>query len=420
MTLFLDIADKALNVEDMWKKLTTNWNYINYTLFEQLVLEFGSMELKGKMEEYLDKLTEFQCMTHLNDFIQYFSTMGVLPSEQCSEVSIKINRCHAEYYIDDLAEMTEIIAKKFSLPNFTLRLKDVEIDGITIKWAVPNQIASSVKVIMENTDIRPFCEQHRIAFINVGSEKHKFSSANIIMEVFKWCHETNFPSPITMTQLYSAYACKLILQHCEAEGRKSFEIRSNLEEIPEDTRMHFLKLCRLAWKGIADNQLKFSSTDIAGDTLGLLDEIKGECGQVTYQFGNLTLQNFLSAYHISQLPPQQQEHIIQDRIQTGDLKIIVRFYFGLTKHHEFTSKMISEHMKGCNDLMTAHQWALECGEATETSFTRTEETVAKEVSSGEDELVTTFRLLELLELVEEEEEEEEAPSSIKIPGQVCT
>ena len=181
-------------------------------------------------------------------------------------------------------------------------------------------------------------------------------TANIVTEVFQWSQDTQSPPPTTITQLYTAYTCKLVMQHHssgKAEGKESGRMPS-LEEIPAESRKGLLELSRLAWEGIVEQQLTFSSSAVAGDTLGLMEGVRelygGECGQLTHHFIHLTLQEFLSAYHITQLPPDKQEHVIQQHLTTGHLKMVVRFYFGLTKHHHFTSRMIAQHISGWSRL----------------------------------------------------------------------
>ena len=199
-------------------------------------------------------------------------------------------------------------------------------------------------------------------------------TANIVAEVFQWSRDTESTPPITMTQLYTAFTCKLLMQHLSShkeEGSKSGKIRS-LEEVPADMKGRLLEMCRLAWEGIVEQQLTFSDV-VGGDTLGLMHGVRElygeEDSQLSYHFIHLTLQEFLSAYHITQLPPDKQEQVIREHVRTGHLNRVVRFYFGLTKHNHFTTGMISEHLSGG---ATAYHWLFEAGDV---------ETVTEELGS---------------------------------------
>ena len=117
--------------------------------------------------------------------------------------------------------------------------------------------------------------------------------------------------------------------------------------------------------GMVEQQLTFSSSAVAGDTLGLMEGVRelygGECGQLTYHFIHLTLQEFLSAYHITQLPLDKQEQVIQQHLITGHMKVVVKFYFGLTKHHDFTSRMIAQQISNPYHVKAYH-WLFEAGD----------------------------------------------------------
>ena len=66
---------------------------------------------------------------------------------------------------------------------------------------------------------------------------------------------------------YTAFTCKLLMQHlssCKEGGSKSGKIGS-LEEVPADMKERLLEMCRLAWEGIVEQQLTFSSDVVGGD-----------------------------------------------------------------------------------------------------------------------------------------------------------
>ena len=129
---------------------------------------------------------------------------------------------------------------------------------------------------------------------------HTPVTANIVADVFQWCGDTESPLPTTMTELYTALIYMLLTEHTHSKPIRS------LDEVPEDVK----NLCRLAWQGIVEQQrLTFSSDEVGEKTLGLMHGVKelygGKNGQLSYHFIHLTLQEFLSAYHITQLPPDK-------------------------------------------------------------------------------------------------------------------
>ena len=203
---------------------------------------------------------------------------------------------------------------------------------------------------------------------------HTPVTANIVADIFQWSRDMESPPPTTLTQLYTAVTCKLLMEHLsslKAEG-KPLKIRS-LEEVPEEVKKQLLNLCRLSWEGLVRQQLTFSSSAVGGDTLGLMHGVRelygGKDGQLSYHFMHLTLQEFLSAYHISQLPPDTQQQIIKRRLRRGHLTIAMRFFFGLTKSNPFTTSLISHHITSQVDSKSPRvfHWVYEGGDVGELS-----------------------------------------------------
>ena len=196
---------------------------------------------------------------------------------------------------------------------------------------------------------------------------HTPVTANIVVDIFQWSRNMESPPPTTLTQLYTALTCKLLMEHLLVEGKQPLKIRS-LEDIPEDVKKQLLNLCRLSWEGLVRQQLTFSSSDVGEDTLGLMHgvrELYGEKdGQLSYHFVHLTLQEFLAAYHISHLPLDDQQQVIKGHVDTGHLTMVVRFFFGLTKSNPFTTSLISHHITSQYGRSVFH-WVYEGGDVGE-------------------------------------------------------
>ena len=194
-------------------------------------------------------------------------------------------------------------------------------------------------------------------------------TANIVADVFQWCGDTESPLPTTMTELYTALICMLLTEHVRSYHKAEMEHIRSLDKLPKDMKKQLLNICRLAWQGLEkQQQLTFSGIEVGGETLGLLHEAKelygGKDSQLSYNFIHLTLQEFLTAYHIIQLPPDKQEHIIRGHIDKGHLAMTMRFFFGLIKPTTFTSSLISHHISSQNDSRSSNvfHWLFETGE----------------------------------------------------------
>ena len=258
-----------------------------------------------------------------------------------------------------------------SRPWATQNLKATS-SGIDQHIEIVSTPAIQLSRILSQDKVRPDVRAKLRDYVDknpsVKAAMHTPVTADIVAEVFQWSQDTESPPPRTTTQLYTTLTCKLLSGKAE-EGQKPGRMGS-LEEVAAERKGGFLKMCRLAWEGIIKQQLTFSSdvvSALGGGTLGLTHKVRelygGEDGQFSYHFIHLTLQEFLSAYHITQLPQDKQDQVIREHIEIGHLNMVVRFYFGLTRPNHFTTAMISEHLLDDDDKQaTAYHWLFEVGD----------------------------------------------------------
>ena len=252
-----------------------------------------------------------------------------------------------------------------SRPWATQNLKATS-SGIDQHIEIVSTPAIQLSRILSQDKVRPDVRAKLRDYVDknpsVKATMHTPVTADIVAEVFQWSQVIESPPPRTITQLYTTLTCKLLSG--KAEGQKPGRMGS-LEEVAAERKGGFLKMCRLAWEGIIKQQLTFGSdvvSGLGGDTLGLVHKVRelhgGEDGQFSYHFIHLTLQEFLSAYHITQLPQDKQDQVIREHIEIGHLNMVVRFYFGLTRPNHFSLAMISEHLSDYKQA-TAYHWLFE-------------------------------------------------------------
>ena len=154
--------------------------------------------------------------------------------------------------------------------------------------------------------------------------------------------------PQTMTELYTALAQTLLLRYVrehptqgENEQLHSFtDLR-----VPPDVSKSFHKLTKVAYDGIVNSQqLIFSDLPRDFETLGFMQSVpelyisKGV--HVSHTFLHLTIQEYLAAVHISQLPPDEQlKHFDEygDTFNSDSFRVVITFVAGLTKFSRISS-----------------------------------------------------------------------------------
>ena len=88
---------------NVWVRLTTYWNFLNYFLLEQVVIEHGTDDLRKAMKEYEEKVNKFRCRTRLSDFAKYFSKISSKEfKENLSLLKAKLDQRWDKCTLEDL------------------------------------------------------------------------------------------------------------------------------------------------------------------------------------------------------------------------------------------------------------------------------------------------------------------------------
>ena len=160
-------------------------------------------------------------------------------------------------------------------------------------------------------------------------------TAKMAAEVFTWSQHTEAPPPTTMTELFTAFTLKTLVDHLSTHPvyHKHQLKLTTFSDLPKDVYKQFQGLCKMAYEGILNRQqLVFSVAHLPTGfaPLGLMQEVPQlytEGRASSYHFIHLTLQEYLAAVHISQLPAHEQTR----HVNSGHFKMTMRFLAGHTK-----------------------------------------------------------------------------------------
>ena len=164
-------------------------------------------------------------------------------------------------------------------------------------------------------------------------------TAKMAAEVFTWSLHTESPAPTTMTELFTAFTLKTLVDHLSTHPvyhKQQLKV-TTFSDLPMDVYKQFHDLCRMAYEGILNRQqLVFSAAHLPTGfaSLGLMQEVPQlytEGRASSYHFIHLTLQEYLAAVHISQLPAHEQTRLFQEHVNSGHFKMTMRFLAGLAK-----------------------------------------------------------------------------------------
>ena len=164
-------------------------------------------------------------------------------------------------------------------------------------------------------------------------------NAKMAAEVFTWSHHTKSAPPTTMTELFTTFTFKTLVNHLSTNPvyhKQQLKI-TPFSDLPTDVYKQFQGLCRIAYEAILSRQqLVFSAAHLPTgfSPLGLMQKIPQlytEGRDSSYHFIHLTLQEYLAAVHISQLPVHVQARLIREHLDNGHFKMTMRYLAGLMK-----------------------------------------------------------------------------------------
>lgn len=200
--------------------------------------------------------------------------------------------------------------------------------------------------------------------IAVRSMMHMPLYSRMVIEVYIQNRTCNGPLPQTTTQLYIEISRTLLKRYLScndqliSESTVSFlssvwtQIRRGwylmgkslpewLSDLPLEQYQAFLSLTKLAFEGMERNEVIFDNLPNYFIHFGFMNVVTelymGMKASVSHSFLHLTFQEFLAAFHISQLPPDDQKYVFENCYTRSDWDVIWRFVAGLTGFSEISN-----------------------------------------------------------------------------------
>ena len=234
---------------------------------------------------------------------------------------------------------------------------------------VKNEIIHSTGESESGFDFKTYIESNPV----IRAAMYTPVSAAIVEQVFKSAPHN---PPTTVTGLYSAYVLMRLEQYLTEHPKYSdmkTKVRT-LSDLPERVLADFQRLCGLAYEGVSQQMIVFSSLPEGVSTLGLLQSVpqiyeEGE-GRVSYNFLHYTVQEYLAALHLSHLQPQEQMTIIENNClrfvktkygrgynEATQFKTTFQFLAGITKLAAYPIEFLSDLLS--KDAAAMYSWLYE-------------------------------------------------------------
>ena len=167
-------------------------------------------------------------------------------------------------------------------------------------------------------------------------------NAAIVVSIYRESMKRKWVLPTTLTELYNSLTQFLLLRHLRGHAKYQKCRVESFEGLPGEVYGQFLDISKIAYNGICAEsesvQLIFPDIPDDFETLGLMQSVSQlfmDGQKTSHNFLHLTFQEFLAAYHISTMLPEEQLKHFQ-RHGDGRLRVVLRFLAGLTKLNKVT------------------------------------------------------------------------------------
>ena len=152
--------DQNMTFNNLWARLGSYWDFLNFDLLEHIINKFGSEDLKQKMKSYKHDLQSFRRSTRLCDFIDCWPVRGQTPPEtELRRFVVKVGHHWDSCTLEDLETLKGVITRKLFLPGFALQLEEIMKGSITITWLIPVPFVKTLMEAIETTGSEFFLEQ---------------------------------------------------------------------------------------------------------------------------------------------------------------------------------------------------------------------------------------------------------------------
>ncbi|XP_065888509.1 ribonuclease inhibitor-like [Dysidea avara] len=166
------------------------------------------------------------------------------------------------------------------------------------------------------------------------------------MVALLYLYDQGIPLPHSSVELYHRFICLTICRHLAKSGHPLENDVTNLADLPEPCNTIVKQLAKLSLKALNDNKLIFTLKEVkttcpgitatpgAINGFGLLQAVQHfgvTAKTMTFNFSHFSIQEFLAAYHVAQLPTREELIVLREKFWNDIHANMFSIYTTLTK-----------------------------------------------------------------------------------------
>ena len=161
---------KASSVEEIICIVSCYWSFINSSLLQHLIGEFGDEHLKTKLDGYLDDVTTFEENTVMEDFVHVRQSYLDLPPN-FSEVVMEMKDEWSNYTLSFIRKLCQDLSRASSLKGYGVLFTRGSCSTVIIVLTVQTSTAHLLATALDDV----FCQSHGVNSVHIeGMELHAY------------------------------------------------------------------------------------------------------------------------------------------------------------------------------------------------------------------------------------------------------
>ena len=267
--------------------------------------------------------------------------------------------------------LTSSIIMITSRPNASVQLREsVHIRGEVLgflKKQVDEYIDKSYSNnLSKASEVKAYLHNHQ----NIQHMCYVPLHLVMIIFIYNTCEEDKAPLPKTETDVYNLFTVMSLVRYYRKMGRT---VKLNqLKSLPSSELSLFRSICKLAYNttvlsktsiSLHDVNDEFSISDVVNLGIIIADQKEGLTGgEPVLSFVHLTNQEFLAAFHVSTLPPDEQLKAIREHVGQPHMGVVLKFFCGITglQNPDHWTSILDNALIGENYIKKVNLKAVHC------------------------------------------------------------
>ena len=236
-------------------------------------------------------------------------------------------------------ELTSSIIMITSRPNASVQLRECVNTRGEVVGFLKEQIDEYIDQSYSNnqskaSEVKAYLHNHQ----NIQHMCYVPLHLVMIIFIYNTCEEDKAPLPNTETDVYHLFTVMSLVRYYRKMGKNV--VLNQLKSLPSSELSLFHSICKLAYNttvlsktsiSLHDVSDEFSISDIANLGIIIADQKEGLTGgEPVLSFVHLTNQEFLAAFHVSTLPPDEQLKAVREHVGQPHMSVVLKFLCGIT------------------------------------------------------------------------------------------